>query len=142
MKYLLILALFLTPYTIHAGQNVYRSNDCRDNGGDTPAPVVEIKHENHPSKTPIVSPTSVTQPAPTPIPPTQPMVPESYNSPAQPASQGNGQVYCSSPTAPGWVVGVKNGGCDIPINKPVEVVHLNQMPYTGLTFWEWILQLI
>lgn len=56
-------------------------------------------------------------------------------------TEGGSQIWCSGPTAPGYQNGVPYGGCANLIPKPI-VIHLNQMPYTGLTFWQWLLQLI
>lgn len=74
------------------------------------------------------------------------VIPVNPNSIAQNATQnesggGNGQIYCSGPTAPGWVTGVEGGGC----HGSTTIIHLNDLPYTGLTgwnaFWEFVVGL-
>lgn len=99
------------------------------------------KHETH-SKIPVQEPTPITITVPpmvTPItPPNTPQAPTAIVSAQGGTQVGGTQVWCSSETAPGYVVGVKNGGCDKPLNPtstPVSFVRLSAMPYTGLSFW-------
>lgn len=115
LKYLALVVFLLIPLTTFAGGS---------------------KYETH-SKIPVQKPTPITITVPpmvTPItPPNTPQAPTAIVN-----AQGGTQVVCSSPTAPGYVVGMKNGGCDKPLNPtstPVSFVRLSAMPYTGLTFW-------
>lgn len=94
---------------------------------DKPAPKPPVTHP-----VPVVppQPTTPTQPSsPTVTPPAQPTGPG-------PTGGGGTQVPCSSDTSPGYTVGLPNGGC--PTGSSVssststtQVVHLNDMPYTG-----------
>lgn len=77
-----------------------------------------------------VSPPVVPVPPPVDLPLVVPTVPPSLPS-------GGGQIYCSGPTSPGWNVSLPDGGC-----KPPVVVRLSDVPPTGLTLWQWVVQLL
>jgi hypothetical protein len=116
----ILLILLLTPLSTYAGGH---SNSCTDSNPPSPVPP------------PVVVPVPPVQtPQPSPLPPTTLVTNR--------ISTDGGQIYCSGPTAPGWRVDLPNGGCKpVNVEKPV-VVHLSAMPYTGLTFWGWLMQLL
>lgn len=91
----------------------------------------ETTHSGSPPRGSIGNTSSYTSP---PVPVTPPNAPQS---PTSPAGGNNGQIYCSSPTAPGWRVSLPNGGCTTSI--PLKV-----LPYTGYdpTPWEYIVDLL
>ncbi len=73
-----------------------------------------------PPVTPVVTPPVTPPPATTPT--VSPIVTTA-------PTGGGGQIYCSSPTAPGWNVSLPNGGCN---TTPMATsVPLNILPYTG-----------
>lgn len=102
-------------------------------------------HEKTHKTTPVYTP----PPAPVVVVPAQPVPVSQPSNPApHPVASGggNGQIYCSGPTAPGWQVGISDGGCNHPekpdgssspeipdnLNHPTFVM-LNTVPYTGTT---------
>lgn len=68
--------------------------------------------------------------------PPSPWASEVPQPPVKQSSGGNGEIYCSSPTAPGWRVDLPNGGCE----KQVTKVPLSVLPYTGdNSLWDRVL---
>lgn len=118
----LILALLLVPLITFAhGKDKTPPPVCTpDTVGSSPGKPV--------SPPPVVSPVP-TSPVLSPVP--------SKTAP----TEGGSQIWCSGPTAPGYRNGVPYGGCANLMPKPL-VIHLNQLPRTGLTFWQWLWQLI
>lgn len=69
---------------------------------------------------PSIVPQVVTIPQPAPVPLSPPITSPSAS---QSVEQGNGEIYCSSPTAPGWRVDLPGGGCTVP--APVTLTKIN-----------------
>lgn len=105
--------------------NKYNMGSQHDYMPKTYEPIVPPKPHTAPTipvPTAFQSPPTISTPMPSPaLPPTQ--VGAGPTSPG-----GNGMVWCSGPSAPGWNVNLPNGGCTP--SKPT-VVHLDQLPYTG-----------
>ncbi len=102
------------------------SNNMVCNQNDTPPPI------SHPI--PPIAPN--TPPVQATIPPPNVVQAPTANVPSESTlvTGGGTQVYCSGPTAPGWRVDLKDGGCpdhsQMVGGSPI-VVHLNQLPVTG-----------
>lgn len=107
-------------------------------------PLITFAHGKDKTSSPVCTPDTVgsspgkpvSSPVVVPPPPQQPPVLSPVPSKTTP-TEGGSQIWCSGPTAPGWNVSLPNGGCSKPI-----VIHLNQLPRTGLTFWQWLWQLL
>lgn len=88
-------------------------------------PVHPVSPPSVPASTPppVVNPTPVSNPAPTPVQSSQ--------------ATGGTQIWCSGPTAPGWRVDLPGGGCATTsaLVAP-QVIHLNQLPYTGAPLFD------
>lgn len=120
MKYLTI-GLLLFPSLVFAGGSHHY----------TPPSVVP----------PVVPPVVVVPPPPASV-----VIPPSTPTVVQFAPPGGGtQVYCSSPTAPGYQVGVPDGGCKPMQNTPnlrkPTYILLNVIPPTGPTFTDFLYDL-
>lgn len=124
MKYLIIL---LFPFIAFAGGSHHY-----DKPTPPPTPVV----------TPYTPPTATITPPPTPA-----AIPQPTPIPAP--SGGGTQIYCSSPSAPGWNVSLPDGGCSpktskneqVPVKPVQKYVKLNALPPTGETFIDFLLDL-
>ncbi len=157
MKKIICVALLLLCPTIS-----FAGGKSHDSYSEPPCPTPAVPEKTHVA--PI--PAAPTPPVPvTPLQPMQPVITTAQLAPVPPivnqssvtvnqsstnSGGGGGQLYCSSPTAPGWNVSLPNGGCvqsvptlEVPskVLRPVQVVRLSDMPYTGLTWWKYFLQL-
>lgn len=114
MKYLIIL---LFPFIAFAGGSHHYDKP-------TPPPAPPVSAYVPPTATITPPPTQAATPQQTPI-----------------AAPGGGtQIYCSSPTAPGYQVGVPDGGCKPKVTHPA-FIKLTDMPRTGATFIDFLLDL-
>lgn len=114
MKKIILITTLLLPGITYAGGSHY--------------------YQPIPSHDKQTSPPAVSTPIPTPSAPASVVTPTPAGNPTP--SGGGTQIYCSSPTAPGYRVGVPNGGCPTPIStRTVTSVPLNALPYTGTPWW-------